>query len=712
MGTSIRPDVTGREAARARRYDQLANGKRTHAQVMAQIDKEFADVDELDPATMAGSVSTGFLAGASTIANAGVRAIGDRLTGRMDDLSDAYDVRLAEETARKQAYADANPGKDAAGQLLGGLLVGGAGLARSGGRIAAAEGAGNVATRAVEAIRNLRGARGLALRGGLAGAASGALSDNDGALAEGGMGRLGGALQGGAAGAVFGGVAAPLLAKGFGALAGTSLAPRVRRIAEMATGRQDDAMRGLQSDAYGPANSKGMRLIEETLERDNVGPADLRMLAAEAGDSEMLMDMAGDNTRRLLRGSEAIPSTGAAAIRETLETRQKAQGARVVQAVTRAFGQDERPNIDTAAKWLKSQRRENAREAYAAAYGAPDAPNTISRERIAPLLEIREFREALRDGVEQYDLDRRTGEAIAELPIFRPRVAGVDAEGMPQIEIDEQVPVAVVDYLKQGLDGVINRGFKSGGMTAKKANSLKTLLRSLLRDVDEETPDYQRARAQFGGDSEMIAALDEGKDAMKRKLTLDELRAKLEDMSDGAAEQYRIGALGQLIEDARNVADGRDVMATIQRNDAMREKLQYLLPNGDGRRAVEALAKSEGRMTATRRVIQGSRTTPLAEDVKGIERKATGGVFDFLRNMRESIVNRTEEQVDRRFTGPGKNRLVDELSPILLSPRSQVPVLAESIEKRRAAAAIIADLRKRRLAGFGGAALGGLTFPE
>jgi hypothetical protein len=673
---------------KAERWDALLvqHPDWTPQQLTERVETEFRAAPAIarrGKATGASQVSQGITLGFSDEANAVVDALpsfgasllrklkGDSTARPLADGVAAYRDRVAEERARQSLYTEANPGTSVALQMAGGLVTGGAGAVRAAGAGAARAGAANAASfgnAAPSLIRRL-------LQGGAAGAGFGALGGAGASEA----GTLGGVAGDAAAGAAVGGVlggAAPVAIKSVG------MVPRAARAAV-------GAMRTPTSAPAAVGESAALRLAK-ALAADGATPASLRTAAQRAAPSEMVADLAGDQTRRLVRGSEAVPSAGASVLRNALDERQAGQADRVQSAITRAFGADDAPDLTEAARRLTDSRKTVSASAYRDAYTLPTGePRTVSASLLAPYMDDPIFRTAMQRARRQFDLDIRTGDAPTTAPIFRDVVESVAEDGTPVITTAEELPVAVLDYLKRGLDSVIEAGADGRPLDRTAARSYRTLRNRLLDAVDDQVPEYRAARRTYAGAASLETALQDGQDAMRRNVTRDALRARLADLSDGEAEQFRLGALGQLLEDAANVADGRDVTAVFAKSPAMRAKLDLLLPDDEARASVAELLASEGRQTATRRTISGSRTTPTAQDVEGLTDDTGGGMWlaDALTSPR-ATASRALGAVGDRITRADRTRMADQLAPLLTMPAKDVERVIEMIanQSRRTAA--------------------------
>jgi hypothetical protein len=699
MGASIRPDLTGTRAAKRQRWNQIAeqNEALTDDQITAQVEREFAGESPRAGATVATPFIDGVTFGAGDNIVAGIRALKDRVTGRADDLTDAYDVRLAEESGRLSAYRQENPKTALAATLAGGLATGGAGLLRSGARVAAAELAPGIVAR-LGRIASMAG------KGAVGGAVGGFAGADEAALRDGTSGRLPAAGIGAALGAGVG-AAAPLVVSGASRLigAGTRATGRmaggasdatesiIARIAgKSAPSRVGDAPATRTVPVFG--DDSGLDLIARRLKSDGVTTNDLRARAATASPDELLVDIAdGASTRRLLAGAEAIPSQGGSLVRKTMDERQASQGERVVSALLRGFKKDGAPNPIRAAKELETERAAKAAELYERAMIDPEsgADRMVSTAPLADLFRrIPVLREALGHAQQ---IATAKGHAFGLDPLS-------DVGG--RVALPEYLSMRDMHHIKMGLDDAIPLLQQRGKIGTTMSYEVSRARSALLDQLAATSEDYATANRTYAGDSRMMEALAAGKNATKK--TPAQIEDDLASLSESEAEQYRLSALDDLLRSVKRTASSRDAAAKVggeNGTEEMRERLALLLPDDEARASVEAMLASEARKTMTKRATQGSRTTPLREDVNEI---SGTGLADALNvagdigsptRIAQRLLRPMAERVDRFRTA----RTVDQLAPMLLSPRDAVGTVADRLDARAAAAAV--SRARRAIAG-------------
>src|SRR5690606_23836907 len=159
-----------------------------------------------------------------------------------------------------------------------------------------------------------------------------------------------------------------------------------------------------------------------------------------------------------------------------------------------------------------------------------------------------------------------------KLPAFRRayergrQIAAVEGVELPRPPDESfagwvNVPVRAIDYMKRGMDDLIESRMRSGKMGRAEARALRERMNKVLARVDELVPEYAQARAQYAGDSAMLEALEQGRNLWRRDP--DEAKKILSRMSEGEREMFRKGATETLAQKLEDVSTRHD--ATIRR---------------------------------------------------------------------------------------------------------------------------------------------------
>lgn len=520
--------------------------------------EEYGDV--LDVA-----VGQGILMGAGDELAAGLsvprRMIGRYREGKPLDISDAYDEGLGVERARVANFRGRNPVGSVVAELGGGLATG-------------------LATAPAAAANVLgRVGQGIALGAGY----GGAYGFNSG---EGGVeNRLTSGIKGAVSGAAIGMAipsASAAVGKAYNTLADLTVRP---------------AMNALRSSVNPQGNA--VQLAQRSLRRDGLTPdaASAKMQeAVDAGDDTMmLMDVAGDNTRRLGRFATNIPGQGAEKIKSAVFDRQLAQPERVTDAVKKGLDDPERyfSTVDD----IIAQRQTASKPLYDEAFAQP-VPYTRKLEALLGRGKV--MRDALRKASEMAD---------AEGVPFKQFFAQVADDGSFTVQ---RVPdTRAWDLIKRSLDDIIQENTEFLPNGAEKLTNMGRIVagikREMVSEIDQLNPAYAKARAAYSSASESLEAVTKG----KQLLDADPEMAKrmLREMSEGDRQLARLGVSKALVDRIQRVKDGANTVRAIFASPKQRAIFKEIFPSKESFAEFEQTMQREGQKTRTKHAIQGNSTT-------------------------------------------------------------------------------------------------------
>lgn len=455
-----------------------------------------------------------------------------------------------------------------AGGLAGGLGTGAAIRGLPGG------------ARAVQAVQRLGQGSRLAGAAKVVGAGAAA-----GGLAGVGAATEGNRLRGAVSGAAFGGATAGVLG-GTGKLLGGAVRPFLPL---PASGTKAGAV--VRAVGGQTAEDAALADVRKQLGRAHLTVDDLAAAAKTAHPDEMLLDLGGDAMVSRAGGAVATPSAGSVEIRRALQARGERMPVLAREATSQAVGRP-RENATALAQDLIEQRRQAAAPLYTKAYSAPpvDDPDVLAT------LALPQFQEAHARAVRLAALDG------VQLP---PLTREVTVAGQ---KITEQVPQPVqsIDYVKRGLDDLIESKMRAGAMGRTEARALRQRLADMLGRVDDAVPDYKAARANFAGHSALMDAHEAGLNFLKE--TGDDLAAKWPTLSEGERDMYRRGALAAIEDKLKGRTDGLDA-TRLFRDDLMREKLRVILPSAEQASAFEQMVGRLHNMHGRANAILGNSKT-------------------------------------------------------------------------------------------------------
>ena len=508
-----------------------------------------------------------------------------------------YDETVGDIRQDIDLFAKDNPLTAAGLTIGGGLLTGGVGAARAGAALAAREGANALGRR----LAGTAAGRTLAKTGptGIAagvGAGEGAIA-GAGAADEGS--RLGGAGVGLLAGGAFG-AAAPALTSGAVSAAkgiGTRLGIR-----------GDDAVQEA-------ADLKVLQAFERAKTTPEKVGEELRA-AQEAGVTGMMVaDVGGDATRRMAAGSANVTGEGMDIAKDVLDQRARSMGDEIASEVGTVLAGGK--TAAQATEEIIERQSANAGQDYNRAFfvdGNPAGDEVmVPVDDLKGLLGGARMKSAYQQAVETAELEG------VQMPKYDDLISG---------KATEDISLRQLHYMKIGLDGAIETGGRQGSLASNQKRLLVGRKNEFLKLLDEASPQidgessYKIARTKFAGDAALRDAIEEGKKFMTGDV--DELTGIVAKMSDSEKEAFRIGVAQAVRNSVDSVADLGDAGKRIFGTDKKKKLLRVAFPDQKSFDQFEKNMMRRAEQVQTRnKVVVGSRTAPLGEDIDDLSVSAT-----------------------------------------------------------------------------------------
>jgi hypothetical protein len=434
-----------------------------------------------------------------------------------------------------------------------------------------------------------------------AGATTGAIA---GAGSETEGNRTSGALSGGATGAVLG----PTVAKGAqligqGAVAvKNALRPSPGAVEQRATNKVLEAMSRDDLDAKG---------LTDKLNADiNLGVKSTIMDASPSLSSlgEAVVTRAGPGRKILGQG-----------LNDRLEGGREAAASRALKDIGK--GVDYVAQEDT----LMGKLRANANTLYDQAY----AHGSVDDTRILKVLEDDTFKKAFKEAQAISGKEARAAELRGEdASRFKLQdIYSQDKDGN-LVSVGKIPDVRTLDYIKRGIDALIDKGYRGEGMSKAEANALKDLKKAYVQVIDENVPEYAAARAKYAGDMEVLDALRLGRtDYLSPKMLPNEAKKVVDAMSDGERDALRAGVAQSLLTKIMDAPQQINAAQRIIGAPATRKRLEALFQDPNEYKVFEAAMQRESELFRNAQdIVRGSRTANKTEALRDL--KASNGIFD------------------------------------------------------------------------------------
>jgi hypothetical protein len=530
-------------------------------------------------------------------------------------------------------------------------------------------------------------ARGAVVGGGT-GAIAGAGSAEEGDRAK-------GAIIGGTVGTGFG-VGLPMVIRGGGAL-GTFVKDRFSRSPEY-------------------IEKRAAEKVNTALERSGITPS-------EAAASMSLDRAAGipstlaNTTRPTVGLAEIVTAKSERAgdtLGDVLEANKGGGRERVVGQARRGIGN--KGDFYQQEQDMVQNLRANANDLYDEAYKF----GTVNDPTITRVLQNPRFKTFFEEAKKIADNERLAAELRGEDPSKYVLDDIFIADELGNIALSKLPDVRTLDYIKRGMDAVVNKGYKGEGMSSAEANSLKGLKRAMVGALDKATEvdgvsAYKVARQQYAGDAEVLDALRTGMNDFK-KLDPEQVVSMMKGFSTAEKEAFKTGAVRNIYATVMDPSSNINAAQRLIGSPEMKDRLMPLFPSQAKFDLFKAALDREHQLfQQANRIMAGS---PSARRLAGIEAFDAGesAINAFVGN---SITGTwANSLMNMAATATTKSGISDDVAAkvakLLSSSKPEEVAAAVKILERNAAQAqrSVANLNRGETGAIMGAAVTAPGAPE
>jgi len=333
----------------------------------------------------------------------------------------------------------------------------------------------------------------------------------------------------------------------------------------------------------GGAKRQAANVIQGTIPRKQVAALEQKV---NADPLSVIADYAPVDTQRA--AGAAVRSIGGGNQAKFLAARQVSQDARILPQVSKKISSGGAADtIDDIGR----SRRALANKNYGKVY-----------ETEVPLTdELKGFFET-KDAKQAYKLAQKIAEREG---VILPKLFTKTDAG----KVYAQPNARMLDYMKQGLDAVVQKEFNKSGVMGTSAKGFRDKFRDHLDDI---IPDYKKARSEYAGASAAMEAVENGRKFM---LSLDAEKsamagfgkADIAKMGAHELEAFRSGAASVLVKKIKGKPPYADV-TNIFNSRAAKEAMDDLLGKA-GAREFRKTVKSEAAKAKTFAELSGSQTS-------------------------------------------------------------------------------------------------------
>jgi hypothetical protein len=290
---------------------------------------------------------------------------------------------------------------------------------------------------------------------------------------------------------------------------------------------------------FGDANKASDVAIARALEKDGLTPDQALAKLQAFSRGEMALADLGENTTALLRRSSAAPGMARNETKVELAAREAGRIPRVSEDMRSLMSGSK--DFYTDVQDLMKKRAVDADSLYKAAWDSGAQFTQKTAPEIDKLRNLPTFKEAMKKGA--------TRMADQELDIADPKNT-----------------LRALHETKIALDDMIGEAVRAG--KGGQASVLIGMKERMLKDMERAAPEYRTAREAYAGDSEMLAAMNEG----RRIYELPELdmRKLIDRFKDSPSEYdaFRSGIAQVMLEKLRVAGPTADPTKTLLSRDA------------------------------------------------------------------------------------------------------------------------------------------------
>jgi hypothetical protein len=290
---------------------------------------------------------------------------------------------------------------------------------------------------------------------------------------------------------------------------------------------------------FGDANKASDVAIARALERDGMTPDQALAKLQAFSRGEMTLADLGENTTALLRRSSAAPGPARIEAKGELATREAGRIPRVSDDMRSLMSGSK--DFYTDVQDLMKKRATDADSLYRAAWDSGAEFSAKTAPEIEKLRNLPTFKEAMKKGA--------TRMADQELDIADPKNT-----------------LRALHETKIALDDMIGEAVRAG--KGGQAGVLIGMKERMLKDMERAAPEYRTAREAYAGDSEMLAAMNEGRRIYE--LPELEMRKLIDRFKDSPSEYdaFRSGIAQVMLEKLRVAGPTADPTKTLLSRDA------------------------------------------------------------------------------------------------------------------------------------------------
>ena len=441
------------------------------------------------------------------------------------------------------------------------------------------------------------------------------------------------------------------------------------------------------------ADDIARRRIATAFERDGVDAEQVGRNMVELGPEARIADGGGANTRSALDFNAVLPGQTKEQLENVIRNRQATRFNRldenVVYALNGGYGR-----AGSVEKALTEQQKKVAGPLYQKAHSLSiDADKELidvldAAKKLGAYGEAKTIATAERY---PFTLENMTvGKSTTKtnpLTMAPEKVSG-DAS---------RLAVRDIDYVKRGLDTLIERETNEFGKVSSKGRAFISLKNELLSKVDNLSPEFAAARQAFAGPAAVKSAIERGKNFWREEPV--RLQDEIAGMTESEKQAFKIGA-AEGLRLKIGTPGGQTELLNMWKNNNTQERLKAILGDDIKYAQIVNMIQNEGKLKSLESLGRGSQTAQrlFANEDQGLGVAADAASMGMGRTGILDSLFSAIKQNGPRISTPEPVR--DSMGKILLQQYqpAEMQALLEAQKLIR---------RQRALAATGGGAAGG-----
>ncbi|WP_144753940.1 hypothetical protein [Bartonella saheliensis] len=307
-------------------------------------------------------------------------------------------------------------------------------------------------------------------------------------------------------------------------------------------------------------SERALREVSQTLGDEGVDK--LERALRQRGPDAMMIDLHDDLATRAFKAAEK-DSDASTLIRNRLNERQDASGARVKNALIEIMGPKD--NTRTLEEAILTKAQKETQPFYERAKAAPLAK--AAREELSLLQEKPAFQKAYQ-------------KAIAQMP----KQAEETVHGSNKYA---KLNMPILQKMKEVLEDQINVATLKGEWNT--ARDLRDVKQRLLSSLETSSPDYAKARKIYENERTIMEAFEQGKQALNKTVDLESINSQLAHLGTMEKEAFQKGVRAQIETAASNAQDFEHNLLNLFDTQTGQEKLQQIFGEDKAKQLMKML---------------------------------------------------------------------------------------------------------------------------